>query len=129
MVTDADGRTEEVRAEAVAAAQQEESLKAAIAEKEADMAAAAAERELQAGGEVRELQAATDEQSKQCAAAFLVVLVFGHHRRIVWSYGGFGSRIKLPGKTSIQAWLPHDRCPASTQDLRASEPHAISGPH
>ena len=64
---DADGRTEEIRAEAAAAAQQVEALEAAIAEKEADMVAAAAERELQSGGEVRELQTATDEQSKQCA--------------------------------------------------------------
>ena len=102
LVTDADGRTEEVRAEAVAAAQQEESLKAAIAEKEADMAAAAAEKELQAGGEVRELQAATDKQSKQCADATLSCNVVWRASRGVVRANGAHVEVRLPGRQACR---------------------------
>ena len=100
LVTDADGRTGEVRAEAIAAVQQEEWLKAAIAGKEADMAAAAAEKELQAGGEVRELQAATDEQSKQCAAASTTTLYLA----VAGSCGRHCNK-GMGGRAGVTHWL------------------------
>ena len=66
---DADGRTDELKAEVAAAAAAAAALEADLAEKAADMAAVATEKELQAGGEVKELAAHAEQLSKQCVTA------------------------------------------------------------
>lgn len=68
-MADADGRTNELKAEAAAAATAATALEADLAEKAADMAAVATEKELQAGGEVKELAAQAEQLSKQCVPA------------------------------------------------------------
>lgn len=68
-MADADGRTNELKAEAAVAATAATALEADLAEKAADMAAVATEKELQAGGEVKELAAQAEQLSKQCVPA------------------------------------------------------------
>lgn len=64
---EADGRTNELKAEVEAAAAAGAALETELAEKAADMAAVSTEKELQAGGEVKELAAHAEQLSKQCA--------------------------------------------------------------
>ena len=74
-MADADGRTNELKAEAAAAATAATALEADLAEKAADMAAVATEKELQAGGEVKELAAQAEQLSKQCVPATSVIVL------------------------------------------------------
>lgn len=94
-MADADGRTNELKAEAAAAATAATALEADLAEKAADMAAVATEKELQAGGEVKELAAQAEQLSKQCVPATSVSstcdrTLYGEiRRRGEWAGGAY----------------------------------------